>query len=136
MFIRLINLQVSKLSSNVIVIAGSIVASVGIVVLIFSPIFVVSLLGFLLLGIGAANIVPVFFTERGRIEGISPTITIPAITTIGYAGQLAGPALLGFITRHFSLAITFETIVALFVLVAVIYKLKSNKKHNVKRRAF
>ncbi|WP_261512256.1 MFS transporter [Chryseobacterium paludis] len=117
---------VSKLNSRVVVIGGSIVASLGVTLLTFSPWIPLSLVGFILLGMGAANIVPVFFSEGGRISGISSTVAIPAITTIGYAGSLAGPALLGFIAHHFSLTVAFEIIALLFVLVAIIYKFRNN----------
>ena len=46
---------------------------------------------------------PVFFSEGGRLKNVSSSVAIPAITTMGYAGQLAGPAMLGFIAHHFSL---------------------------------
>lgn len=117
---------VSKLSSKTVVIAGSIIASVGIFMLTMSPWIGVSLAGFILLGIGAANIVPVFFSEGGKISGLSPAVTIPVITTMGYAGQLAGPALLGFIAFHFSLTIAFEAIALLFIAVALIYKFRKS----------
>ena len=99
-------------------------AAVGIVIIVFSPWLLVSILGFVLLGMGAANIVPVFITEGGKIKGISPTVTIPVITTLGYAGQLAGPALLGIIAHYFSLSIAFEIIALLFILVATIYQFR------------
>ncbi|MBK1896670.1 MFS transporter [Chryseobacterium paridis] len=118
---------VSRLSSSWVVVGGSIVASVGVILLTFSPWIPLSLVGFILLGLGAANIVPVFFSEGGRISGISSTVAIPAITTIGYAGSLAGPALLGFIAHHFSLTVAFEIIALLFVLVAIIYKFRNNQ---------
>lgn len=117
---------VSKLSSKTVVIAGSIIASLGIFILTLSPWIGLSLAGFILLGIGAANIVPVFFTEGGKIKGLSPAVTIPVITTMGYAGQLAGPALLGFIAHHFSLTIAFEAIALLFIAVALIYKFRKS----------
>ncbi|MGH1517226.1 MFS transporter [Chryseobacterium sp. JK1] len=117
---------VSKLSGKTVVIAGSILASLGIFILTFSPWLILSLTGFIFLGMGAANIVPVFFSVGGKIPGLSPTVTIPVITTMGYAGQLAGPALLGFIAHHFSLTIAFETIALLFIAVAVIYKLRKS----------
>lgn len=115
---------VGKLNSKIIVIGGSILAAVGIIIIIFSPWLLMSIFGFVLLGAGAANIVPVFITEGGKIKGISPTVTIPVITTLGYAGQLAGPALLGIIAHYFSLSIAFEIIALLFILVAIIYKFR------------
>ena len=62
-----------------------------------------------------------FSTVADRLPGISPTGSIPAITTIGYTGLLAGPALLGFIDQHFSLNIAFGFLALLLVLVTLSY---------------
>ncbi|KMQ65162.1 MFS transporter [Chryseobacterium angstadtii] len=126
---------VSKISSKTVVIGGSILAAIGMLFITLSPWIALSLTGFLLLGVGAANIVPVFFSEGGKIPGLSPTVTIPVITTMGYAGQLAGPALLGFIAHHFSLTIAFEAIALLFIAVAFIYQLRKSSIY-AKRRTF
>ena len=115
---------ITKLSSKTVVVGGSLLAFLGISILVFSPWTGISVFGFVLLGIGAANIVPVFFSEGGKIDGLSPTVAIPMISTLGYAGQLVGPALLGFIAHQFSLIIAFESLALLFVIVAVVYKFR------------
>lgn len=117
---------VARWQTKRIVIWGSLLGASGLFLAVFTPWFGTALLGFILLGLGAANIVPVFFSEGGKLKGVSPTVTIPAITTMGYAGQLAGPALLGFIAYHFSLplAIGFTGILLLMVAVAYIIRKK------------
>ncbi|GGE93929.1 putative MFS-type transporter [Chishuiella changwenlii] len=115
---------VEKLNSKIIVIGGSILSIIGLFFMVFSFYIPLVLIGFVLLGIGASNIVPIFFSEGGRISGISPNISIPAITTMGYAGQLVGPALLGFIAHLYTMEIAFITIAGLMLLVAIIYSLK------------
>lgn len=115
---------VSKLSEKVVVFWGSIIAASGMAIAILTPWLTTTLLGFMLVGIGAANIVPVFFSEAGRIKNVSASIAIPAVTTIGYAGQLAGPALLGFIAFKFSLTAAFGFNAFLLSLVAVAYYFK------------
>lgn len=117
---------VSHLSGKTVVIGGSIIAASGIFLAIFTPWLVTSLIGFILLGIGAANIVPVFFSEGGRLKSVPATISIPVITTMGYAGQLAGPALLGFIAYHFTLNGAFAFIGGLLIMVAIAYGLRRN----------
>jgi len=115
---------VEKLNPKIIVIGGSILSIIGLFFMVFSFYIPLVLIGFVLLGIGASNIVPIFFSEGGRISGISPNISIPAITTMGYAGQLVGPALLGFIAHLYTMEIAFMTIAGLMLLVAIIYSLK------------
>lgn len=118
---------VERLNNKLIVVGGSLIAVTGLTVVILSAWIPLVLFGFILLGLGAANIVPIFFSEGGRIKGISPTVSISAITTMGYAGQLAGPAILGYIAHLFSLEVAFGTIAAMLLIVAIIYGFRQRK---------
>ncbi|WP_080054331.1 MFS transporter [Spirosoma aerolatum] len=117
---------VLRLNSKTVVVGGSLVGAVGLLIAILSPWVWGGLVGFVLLGLGVANIVPIFFSAAGRLPGISPTVSLPAITTIGYTGLLAGPALLGFIAYHFSLSMALGFTALLLFVVALVYKLKGN----------
>lgn len=119
---------VARLDGPCVVIGGSLLAAFGLFLVILTPWISSALFGFILLGLGAANIVPVFFSEGGRIKNLSPTITIPAITTMGYAGQLVGPAILGFIAYRSSLPIAFAFIGLLLLLVAFSYAFRRSRK--------
>jgi MFS family permease len=78
-----------------------------------------SLLGFVLVGLGAANIVPVMFGAAGRLPGTSPGIAIATVTTLGYVGLLCGPALVGFMAHASSLPLALATVGATLLLTAV-----------------
>ena len=118
---------VVRLTSKTVVVGGSLVGAVGLLIAVLSPWVWGGLVGFVLLGLGVANIVPVFFSAAGRLPGIAPTVSIPAITTIGYTGLLTGPALLGFIAYHFSLSAALSSIALLLLLVALVYQLKGKE---------
>lgn len=118
---------VSRISSATVVIGGSLIGVAGFGLLIFSPWLILTLMGFVLVGIGAANIVPVFFSEGGRLREVPSSVAIPAITTMGYAGQLAGPAILGFLAQHTSLSAAFGFTGLLLLGVAIAYALKGNR---------
>jgi hypothetical protein len=47
------------------------------------------------------------------------SVAVPALTTLGYAGILAGPAGIGFIARHSSLVAAFLVVAVLMAGVAV-----------------
>ncbi len=119
---------VHRLSEKKIVIGGSLVAAAGLFLAITVSWVPVSLLGFVLLGIGAANIVPVFFSEGGRLKGVPASVAIPAITTMGYAGQLAGPAIIGFIAHYFNLPLALGFSAALLFLTGVAYWFNKQKQ--------
>ncbi|QNL48397.1 MFS transporter [Olivibacter sp. SDN3] len=112
---------VEHFSPNKTVVLGSFVAGIGFLLAVLSPWTFASIFGFILLGLGAANVVPVFFSAAGRMPGIPASVAIPAITTMGYAGQLAGPALLGFVAFQFSLPIAFALVALLLFVVSLSY---------------
>ncbi|ODS79051.1 MAG: MFS transporter [Cytophagaceae bacterium SCN 52-12] len=119
-FMRLIGDRlVSRMHSRKVILAGSLAAASGFLVLIATPWIASALLGFVLIGLGAANIVPVFFSEAGQIKNVPGTAALAAVTTIGYAGQLAGPALLGVIAEETSLSVALGFTGALMLVVAL-----------------
>jgi predicted MFS family arabinose efflux permease len=118
---------VARFDGKTVVVTGCILAAAGLSLAVFTPWLATSIGGFILLGLGAANIVPVFISEGGKIRNIPATVSIPAISTIGYAGQLAGPAILGFIAHRFSLSIALAFNAALLLMVALAYSTRKNK---------
>jgi predicted MFS family arabinose efflux permease len=98
-------------------IGSGILAVAGFVVLLTAPIVVVALSGFLLIGLGAANIVPVLFRRAGSQTAMPPALAISAITTMGYAGILLGPGALGFVAKIIGLPAVFWILAGLVALV-------------------
>ena len=111
----------SILPGNV-VLYGSLVAAAGIFVAVLLPGSGWALVGFVLVGLGSANIVPVFFTAAGNMSHTPAYVALPIVTAIGYSGQLAGPALLGFIAYLFSLPVAIGFIGILMLLVSLSYR--------------
>ena len=74
--------------------------------------------GFALVGAGAANVVPVMFSAAGRQHDMPTHLAVAAVTTMGYAGVLLGPAALGFVAKATSLPMAFGLLVALLLCVA------------------
>lgn len=68
-------------------------------------------------GTGASNIVPVLFSLAGRQTSMPPALAIASVTTLGYAGILLGPALLGFVAHRFDLVIAFALLALLLLIV-------------------
>ncbi|MVM32639.1 MFS transporter [Spirosoma sp. HMF4905] len=115
---------VARLNSKTVVVGGSLLGAVGLLIAILSPWVYGALAGFVLVGLGAANIVPIFFSAAAKLPSVAPTVSISTITTIGYTGLLAGPALLGFIAQQFSLSTALGLLALLLLLVALSYSIK------------
>ncbi len=103
-----------------VLVAGALCSAVGIAVVVFVPSWPASLAGFAAIGIGCSNIVPILFTRAGRQTAMPQSLAVPAMTTMGYAGLLAGPALIGFAAHATSLSIAFVLLAVLMVAVAAV----------------
>ncbi|SAK56219.1 transport protein [Caballeronia hypogeia] len=98
---------------------GGVLAIAGFVVLLTAPGAPIALGGFLLIGLGASNVVPVLFRRAGSQRAMPSTLAVAAITTTGYAGHLVGPAGVGFIAKGVGLPGAFWLLAALLCLVPV-----------------
>ena len=98
---------------------GGSIAVAGFVVLLTAAVGWVAMLGFVLIGFGASNIVPVLFSQTGRQTAMPAGLAVAALTTTGYAGILAGPAAIGFLAHFIGLAGAFWLLAGLMCLVPV-----------------
>lgn len=96
---------------------GGLTTTAGIAVALVASGLPVALVGFVLIGLGAGNLVPVLFSAAGRQKVMPPGIAIAAVTTTGYAGLLVGPALVGFLSDAFSLTTAFWALACLMLTV-------------------
>jgi predicted MFS family arabinose efflux permease len=96
---------------------GGLTAIAGFIVLLSIPFPPVAMAGFLLIGFGASNIVPVLFRVAGRQTAMPAALAVAALTTTGYAGVLAGPAAIGFLSQEIGLHAAFWLLAGLVALV-------------------
>lgn len=90
-----------------VVVFGGFCAALGFAVAALVPFWQTALIGYALIGIGCANVVPVLYTSAGRQTVVPEHAAVPAITTLGYAGILVGPAAIGFVAHAASLSAAF-----------------------------
>ncbi len=96
---------VQALGGKRILLWGGSCAALGFAIVVFVPYTIAAYIGFTLIGLGASNIVPVLFTAAGNQKTMPMSLAISAVVSLGYAGLLAGPALIGFIAELSSLSI-------------------------------
>jgi MFS family permease len=96
---RLFNL----LRPRLLVCALAAVATIGMAagLLIGNP--AVAIIGFGLLGIGLGSIIPTLFSAAGNQPNLAPGAAVATVSSIGWAGFMCGPPLIGFIAGHSSL---------------------------------
>jgi predicted MFS family arabinose efflux permease len=111
---------VARLGNQRVLVWGGALAAGGFAILLCTQEPVIAMSGFLCIGLGAANIVPILFSRAGSQTAMPTGIAVAAITTSGYAGILAGPALIGWIAHAFGLHAAFW-ILACFICAVPIF---------------
>jgi MFS family permease len=93
------------------------IASAGFLVALLAGHVAAGLAGFALLGVGLSVIVPSVFTAASRIGTPGPNLAL--VTSTGYLGMLAGPALIGGLAEAVGLPSALGTLVVITGLTAV-----------------
>lgn len=105
--------QVARFGEGPILVLGGIATMAGIAVALLAGMPSLALAGFVLVGLGAANLVPVVFSIAGRQKIMPAGLAIASVTTTGYAGVLLGPAIVGFVAAETSLPSAFWILAAM-----------------------
>lgn len=121
---------IEKFQSEKIVMIGTLIGASGFFLIVLMPSVYTALLGFVLIGLGVANVIPLLFTKGAEIPGLPSYKSLPAITTLGYAGQLIGPAFLGFVAFQTSLPIALGLSGVLLLVVSFSYLWLIKRSHS------
>ena len=103
------------LGDGKLMIINSLVALLGVLLLILFPVPIMVILGLFLIGLGLSVIVPIAYSTAGSAEGLAPGVGISMVTTIGYSGFLFGPPVIGFIADWQTLRIAMFFVALLFL---------------------
>jgi predicted MFS family arabinose efflux permease len=98
--------------------AGALVAAAGLATAALAPSWPLSAAGYALVGAGCANIVPALFSLTGRQTAMPEASAVAAVSVLGYAGVLAGPAGIGLVANVTSLPMALLMVAGLLVVVA------------------
>jgi hypothetical protein len=107
--------QAAKLGDRTLLAAGAAVAAIGCVATATAPNAAVALCGIALAGAGVSLNAPIVFGAGGRRSASA----VATVTTLGYAGLLVGPPLVGGVAQASSLRVSFAVLAGLAAAVAV-----------------
>ncbi len=95
------------------------IAAIGFIIVMEAPSAWIAFAGFVVVGLGAANLIPLLFTIASRQKKMPVPQAISSVTTLGYLGLLIGPAMMGFIAHASSLYVVFGIVAGLMIFVSV-----------------
>lgn len=106
-FCRLVgDAAVARIGGFWTVLGGGFLIAVGISLAIAAPWPELSAAGFGIVGLGAANVVPVAISAAARVPWVQPGLAVAAATSMGYVGFLVFPPILGFVASGFGLSVS------------------------------
>ena len=108
-----------KVGAVPMVVTSALLTAIALAIAINVSSFVSAVVLFTFAGLGIGNIAPVLFAGGGRLEPDAPGRGIAAVTTLGYAGFLAGPPLIGFVAQIYGLGQALWLVVGACVIIAI-----------------
>ena len=90
---------------------GASLAAVAMLVLLLARQPVVALVGYFFVGVGLALVVPILYSAATRVPGVSRAAAIASVSSVGYAGFLVGPPVIGFVAHASSLSVAMGLVV-------------------------
>jgi len=108
---------VAAVGERRLLVGGALLAAVGVLTAVGTTALPVALGGFVLVGLGLANVFPLAIARAGALGGPGG---VALATTVGYTGLLGGPPVIGFLAQHAGLPTALATVALLAVLAAVL----------------
>ncbi|MDH0181625.1 MFS transporter [Stutzerimonas stutzeri] len=106
---------VNSLGTARVIAFGGMLAAFGIGLSLTADHWALALVGYGLCGLGCANVSPVLISSLSRQDGMPVQLAVTVATTIGFAGVLAGPAMMGMVAHFSSLGMAFALLAVLLL---------------------
>lgn len=101
---------VTRIGARRLLQGSGLVIAAGLALAVIFPNLVVATMAFMLVGFGVSSVVPVVYSLAGNTTTMSASQALAAVSTVGFAGFLAGPPLIGFIAEAFNIRIAFALV--------------------------
>jgi predicted MFS family arabinose efflux permease len=117
---RLVGDRVREQIATLMLLRGSgALAAAGMALALSAGLPWAALLGFMLVGLGLANVVPVLYTAAAQVPGVSAAAGVAAVSSIGYMGFMVGPPMIGAVASATSLGTALWAVALFAVLMAL-----------------
>lgn len=110
---------VERLGPKTPIAGGGVLMAAGMSIVVLSPSAWLGALGFLVVAVGAANIVPLMTSAAANAPGVAPRAGVAAVTTCVTLGLFAGPLVIGFVAQAWNLDIAFGLLAGIGAVVAL-----------------
>jgi len=110
----------ARLGDTKLMIYLGIIATLGLTITLVFIHPYITIAGLFITGLGLSSIVPIAYSIAGNTKDLSPGVGLAMVTTVGYAGFLFGPPIIGFIADWQSLRLALGVVAVLFVVMTLL----------------
>lgn len=111
--------------------AGGMLISTGLFTAVAFPYFATTIIGFMIIGLGTAGIVPTIYSIAGQKTKISTSMALTIVSSVSFLGFLVGPPIIGYIANATNLRYSYALIglfgICIIILSSTIKILKFDK---------
>lgn len=104
------DLTVRRFGPNKTLKISGVLIFLGLSITVFYPNFIMTIISFMIVGLGISAIVPLVYTLAGKSKTIATGKALTIVTSIGFIGFFLGPPCIGFIAEKFTLRIAYAII--------------------------
>ncbi len=101
----------SRVSERTMLLAGPSIAAVAMLIVLLVAKPWVAMVGFAVVGMGLATVVPILYNAATRVPGVSRAAAIASVSSIGYVGFMIGPPIIGAVAHATTLTIGMGTLI-------------------------
>jgi fucose permease len=109
----------ARVAERTVVISGALLSSVAMAITLLAHDVTVAMVGFGLVGVGLATVVPILYNAATRVPGVSRAAGIASASSIGYVGFMIGPPLIGAIAHASNLSWALCTLIGACAVLAM-----------------
>ena len=99
---------------------SGLLTTAGLALAVAWPTLAVAAAGFMLVGLGVSSVVPLVYSAAGRSRTMPAGVALAAVSTVGFAGFLLGPPLIGLVAGVTSLRVSFALIACMGLAVSAL----------------
>lgn len=92
-----------RFSDTRLLVVSAVTTTLGLCISLLSAAPATAIIGFGVMGLGLANIVPLLFIAGTRVPAVAPSVGLAAVATVGYAGLMLGPVAIGGVAEFIGL---------------------------------
>jgi len=101
----------TRVSERTMLLVGPSIAAVAMLVVLLAANPWVAMVGFAVVGMGLATVVPILYNAATRVPGVSRAAAIASVSSIGYVGFMLGPPIIGAVAHATTLTIAMGTLI-------------------------